>query len=147
MAKTFEIGALIVDYSSADVGELPSPASSTWNGIIVHVRGDQWSQGGPVPYGAKLTATQVKAIGLGVEDMSDAEVEGFIIQANGPGDFVVDNLHVQTTASTKFEGAPSTTSSSAPMWKSTVRPLAALCRLCTSPSRAISNSNPMSPRS
>lgn len=103
-AKTFEIGALVVDYSFANTAEMPSPASSTWNNIVVHVRGDEWSQGGAGPYGARLTATRVKSLGLGVEDIADAEVEGFIIHADAPGDFVVNNLRVRATASTEFEG-------------------------------------------
>lgn len=103
-AKKFEIGALDVDYSSADISDLPSPASASWNGMIVHVRGDQWSQGGLGPNGAKLTATRVKPVGLGVDDSADAEIEGFITQVNLPGDFLVDNLRIQTTGATVFEG-------------------------------------------
>jgi hypothetical protein len=103
-AKTFEIGALTVNYSSADISQMPSPTASTWNGLVVQVHGDQWSQGGAGPSSARLTATQVKPLGLGVEDISHAEVEGIILQSNAPGDFFVNNLNVQTTASTVFEG-------------------------------------------
>lgn len=106
-AQTFEIGSLEVRYSTADIGQMPplSPSHSlTWNGLVVHIRGDQWSQGGTGPYGAQLTATRVKPMGLGVENSSEAEVEGFILSAGPPGTFLVNNLQVQTSASTVFEG-------------------------------------------
>lgn len=106
-AQTFEIGALEVRYSTADIRQMPplSPSHSlTWNGLVVHVRGDQWNQGGTGPYGAQLTATRVKPIGLGVENSSEAEMEGFILSAGPPGTFLVNNLQVQTSASTVFEG-------------------------------------------
>ena len=102
-ARTFEIGALEVHYPTADISHMP-PTSQTWDGLVVHVRGDQWSRGGAGPYGATLTAARVKPIGVGVEDSAEAEVEGFILKINAPGDFLVNNLRVQTTASTVFEG-------------------------------------------
>lgn len=102
-AQTFEIGALEVHYSTADISQMP-PTSQTWEGLVVHIRGDQWSHGGAGPNGATLTATRVKRIGLGVADSADAELEGFILQVDTPGNFRVNNLHVQTTASTVFEG-------------------------------------------
>jgi Domain of unknown function (DUF5666) len=106
-AQTFEIGALEVRYSTADIGQMPPLAPShslTWNGLVVHVRGDHWSQGGTGPYGARLTATRVKPIGLGVESSPEAEVEGVILHVDAPGNFLVNNLRVQTTASTILEG-------------------------------------------
>lgn len=103
IARTFEIGALEVHYSATDIDDMP-PTSQTWDGLVVHVRGDQWSRGGPGPYGAQLTATRLKPIGFGVEDSAEAELEGFILQINAPGNFLVNNLQVQTTASTVFEG-------------------------------------------
>jgi hypothetical protein len=102
-ARTFEIGALEIHYSTADINHMP-PTSQTWDELVVHVRGDQWSKGGSGPYSAQLTATRVKPIGLGVEDSPEAEVEGVILQAYAPGDFLVNNLHVQTTPSTVLEG-------------------------------------------
>lgn len=102
-AQTFEIGALEVHYSTADISQMP-PVTRTWEGLVVHIRGDQWSQGGPGPNGAILIATRLKSIGFGVADSAEAELEGFILQVNAPGNFLVNNLHVQTTASTVFEG-------------------------------------------
>lgn len=102
-AHTFKIGALEIHYSTADINHMP-PTSQTWDGLVVHVRGDQWSQGGSGPYGAQLIATRVKPIGLGVENSAEAEIEGVILRTDAPGDFLVNNLRVQTTASTVFEG-------------------------------------------
>jgi len=102
-AHTFEIGALRIDYSAIDPSQLP-PQTSSWNGLVVHIRGDYWSLGGSGPSGGMLTATRVTALGFGIDDSDEAELEGFILQVNGPGDFVVNNLRIQTTATTQFEG-------------------------------------------
>lgn len=103
-ARLFEIGNLVIEYSAADISAMPAPVLSTWNGLVVHVRGDQWSQGGPGPVGGRLTATRVKPQGFGVEDVGEAEVEGFITHVVAPGDFFINNLHVTTSATTDFEG-------------------------------------------
>jgi hypothetical protein len=103
LARTFEIGALRIAYSTADISQL-STQPSPWNGLVVHVRGDQWSHSGGGPSGGTLTATRVTALGLGVDDSEEAEVEGFVLRINGPGDFVVNNLRIQTASSTVFEG-------------------------------------------
>jgi hypothetical protein len=100
-AKTFTIGSLTVTYASADIDNMPS---AQWDKIVVHVRGDQWSAGGSGPNGARLTATKVRRLSLGVEDIDEAEVEGFILRTDAPGDFYVNNLHVQATGATVFEG-------------------------------------------
>ncbi len=105
-ARTFEIGALQIDYSAADINLMPPPqgSPSPWNGLVVHARGDQWIQGGAGPSGGTLTATRVASLGLGVDNSEEAQVEGFILRVNGPGDFVVNNLRIHTTPSTVFEG-------------------------------------------
>lgn len=105
-AKTFEIGSLVVDYSrpATDLSQLPSPASQSWNGLVVFVLGDQWSQGGPGPHGARMNATSVKPKTLGVSDSQDTEVEDFVTRVDGPGDFYLNNVHVRTDAETDFEG-------------------------------------------
>jgi hypothetical protein len=104
-AKTFEIGALQINYSdpAADISQMPSP-SPTWDKLVVHVRGEQWNNGGGGPSGGTLTAKRVIPLGFGVEDSDEAELEGFVLQINGPGDFVVNNLRIQTTPATTFEG-------------------------------------------
>lgn len=105
-AKTFEIGALVVNYSLADISPMPvlTNQSQKWDGLVVFVQGDQWSQGGPGPYGARMTATEMKPRYLGVSDSEETEVEDFVTRVDGPGDFYMNNLHVRTSASTTFEG-------------------------------------------
>jgi Domain of unknown function (DUF5666) len=103
-AKTFEIGFLVVDYSRADISQMPSPVNQEWNGLVVFVQGDQWSLGGSAPYGARMTATSLKPKELGVSNIQNAEVEDFITEVTGPGDFFMNNVHVQTTPSTIYEG-------------------------------------------
>ena len=102
--KTFEIGSLTVDYRNAELKDMPSQSSNTWNGLLVDVRGSQVSSGGSGPYGVRMTATKVKPEELGIEDSEDVEVEGFVTQVLGQGDFFLGNLHVQTSAGTTFEG-------------------------------------------
>jgi hypothetical protein len=46
----------------------------------------------------------VAVLGLGVENSEEAQLEGFILHVNGRGDFIVNNLRVQTTPSTIYEG-------------------------------------------
>jgi hypothetical protein len=102
-SKSFTIGSLAVDYTGADIGQMPNPAGNAWNGLLVDVRGSQVSSGGSGPYGIRMTATKVKPENLSIEDSEDVEVEGFVTQVLGQGDFYLGNVHVQTSASTTFE--------------------------------------------
>lgn len=104
IARTFSIGALVIDYSAADISAMPARVPPSWDGLVVHVDGDQWNQGVPGTDGGRLTAIRVKPQGLGVEDIGKAEVEGFITLVVAPGDFFINNLHVRTSAATDFEG-------------------------------------------
>lgn len=103
-ARTFDIGLLRIDYSVADIGHMPAVASTSWDGIVVHVRGEQWNGGGTALAGGTLVATRVIPIGLGTDDSEEAKVEGFIRHVSSPGDVVVNNLRIQTTGRTVFEG-------------------------------------------
>ncbi|THJ22576.1 MAG: hypothetical protein CAF44_005080 [Nitrospira sp. CG24D] len=103
----FDVGTLMVEYTTTtDTSQMPplSQSAPTWNGIVVHVRGDQWSSGGPGPSGAKLTATRTKPQTLGVTNIEDAEVEGFITHLDPSGTVFIDNIRITTTPSTVFEG-------------------------------------------
>ncbi|THJ25400.1 MAG: hypothetical protein CAF45_000890 [Nitrospira sp. CG24E] len=102
--KTFEIGSLTVDYRDADLKDMQRQSSNIWNGLLVDVRGNQASSGGSGSYGVRLTANRVKPEGLGSTDSEATEVEGFVTQMLGPGDFFIGNVHVQTSADTTFEG-------------------------------------------
>ena len=65
--QRFEIGQLLVDYSFADITNLAATGTINWDGLLVHVRGDQWQSRSNVPHGAALTATRVKPLGLMVK--------------------------------------------------------------------------------
>lgn len=105
--RQFTVGTLTVEYpATADITQMPPLSSSqpTWNGLVVHVRGDRWSPGGPGPSGVKLTATRVTPQTLGVSDIEEAELEGFVTSVLGPGDVYINNQRITTSASTEFEG-------------------------------------------
>ena len=101
---TFEIGALTVDYHNANLSAMPDPASNTWNGLLVDVRGSQVSPGGPGPYGVRITATKIQPEKLGIKGGEGAEIEGFVTLVLAQSDFYLGNVHVQTNGSTTFEG-------------------------------------------
>jgi Domain of unknown function (DUF5666) len=101
---TFEIGALTVDYQSANVSAMPDPASKPWKDLLVDVRGSHVSPGGPGPYGVRMTATKIKPEGLGTAHSEDAEIEAFVTQIVASGDFYLGNVHVRTNAGTTFDG-------------------------------------------
>jgi hypothetical protein len=102
--KTFAIGSLTVDYRNAELKDMSSPSSNAWNGLLVDVRGIQVSSGGSGSYGLRMTATKVQSERLGTEDSEGSEIEGFVTQVLGQGDFFFGNVHVQTNAGTTFEG-------------------------------------------
>lgn len=97
-AKTFQINALTVNYSSATLST-GVPA----NGQYVEVKGTS-SDGG-----VTLTATEVDIDDdtLGATDAGKVEMEGFVTGVTSPTQFKVGTQAVQTTASTVFEGAGS----------------------------------------
>jgi hypothetical protein len=105
--QRFEIGQLIVDYSSANTTNLPETGTTNWDGRLVHVRGNQWQPLSNVPHGASLTATRVKPLGLMVEDSTDAKIEGFITNVSAPGIFTLHNHPIEISATTSFRGGTS----------------------------------------
>ena len=102
--KTFEIGSLTVAYRDAELNDMPSQSSNAWNGLLVDVRGNQVSSGGPGSNGVRMTATKVKPVEFDIKNSEDVEVEGIVTQVLGQGDFFIGNLHVQINPGTTFEG-------------------------------------------
>jgi len=99
-AKTFQIGALTVNYSTAIINDMPNPAGNSWNGLLVEVKGNVFNA-----VTTTLTATKVEPENPGVgNNVDEFEVEGFVTQVLGPGDFFIGTTHVQTTSSTEFRG-------------------------------------------
>ncbi|ALA57449.1 DUF5666 domain-containing protein [Nitrospira moscoviensis] len=94
--KTFQIGALIINYATALINDMPNPAGDAWNGLLVEVKGTL-SQG-------TLVASKVEPENPGVRQADEFEVEGFVTQVLGTGDFFIGGTHVQTTSGTEFRG-------------------------------------------
>jgi Domain of unknown function (DUF5666) len=101
-SKTFDIGALTVSYSGAAINDMPNPATTSWNGLLIEAKGSTCT--GTAPVCGTLTASKVEPNGPQMQDVADFEIEGFVTRANSPTDFVVGNQRVVTTTSTIFEG-------------------------------------------
>lgn len=101
-SKTFDIGALTVNYSSATINDMPNPATTSWNGLLLEAKGSICT--GTAPVCGTLTASLVEPNGPQMQDAADFEVEGFVTKINSPTDFVVGGQRVVTTTSTLFEG-------------------------------------------
>jgi hypothetical protein len=100
-AKTFDIGALTVNYNSATIRDMPNPAGNAWNGLLVEAKGNTCAT---TPVCGTLIANKVEPNGPQMQDADEFEIEGFVTKINSPTDFVVGNQRVVTTASTLFEG-------------------------------------------
>lgn len=99
-AKTFQIGALTVNYATAVINDMPNPSGNTWNGRLVEAKGNGFNAGTTT-----LTATKVEPENQGVgNDADEFEVEGFVTQVLAPGDFFIGTTHVVTTSATEFRG-------------------------------------------
>ena len=66
--KTFEIGSLTVDYRNADLRDMLNHTNSSWNGLVVNIRGSQVLSGGLGAYGVRMTATKLISDELGTAD-------------------------------------------------------------------------------
>ena len=99
--KTFQIGNLTVNYTTAFIdNRLPSQADNAWDGLFVEVKGVVFNPGA-----STLTATRVEPENQGLgNNIDEFEVEGFVTQVVGSGDFFIGTTHVQTTAVTGFLG-------------------------------------------
>jgi len=94
---TFQINALVVDYSEANMDNFPSTIS---DGDPVEAKGTSLGASG------ELIATRVEFKGAlfdGAEG-DHAEIEGFITSFTSETDFEVNDIPVTTSTSTTFEG-------------------------------------------
>lgn len=101
-AQTFQIGNLTVNYGPALINDMPSPAGSGWNGLLVEAKGTGIGSFNAAT--TTLTASKVEPESQGVQQADEFEVEGFVTQVLGAGDFFIGATHVQTTGSTEFRG-------------------------------------------
>jgi len=96
-AKTFRIGGLTVDYSSAQLDDLSGGAPA--NGMLVEAKGMTLASGGA------LLATRVegKNRGMNADDDDEVEVEGLVTRFVSATDFDVNGQPVTTSSATRFE--------------------------------------------
>lgn len=98
--KTFHIGSLTVNYATAIINEMPSPATTSWNSLLVEVNGTVFNAATTT-----LMATKVEPDNQRVgNEVDEFEVEGFVTQVRGADEFVIGNRRVQTTGGTEFRG-------------------------------------------
>ena len=98
--KTFKIGSLVVNYATAVINDMPAPSGTNWNDLLVEAKGNIFDAATTT-----LTATKVEPEHLGVGDnVDELEVEGYVMQVLGSGDFFIGTTHVQTTSTTEFRG-------------------------------------------
>lgn len=98
-ASTFSIGTLTVDFSGADLSDLPG---GVVNGVLVEVEGGP-SLGG----GSTLTATKVEPERIPAANGAFVELEAVVTQIVDVDTFMLGGLTVNWSASTEFEGGPS----------------------------------------
>ncbi|OQW30082.1 MAG: hypothetical protein A4E19_11040 [Nitrospira sp. SG-bin1] len=99
-AKTFQIGALTVNYATALINDMPNPSSTGWNDLLVEAKGAVFNAPATT-----LTAIKVEPENRGLGNQVDEfEVEGYVTQVRGAGSFFIGNTQVQTTGNTEFRG-------------------------------------------
>lgn len=100
-AKRFAISALIVDYSTAQLDDLPGGAPA--DGLLVEVKGRSLDANGV------LLATRVEGErgDMNADDGDEAEIEGLITRFVSATDFDVNMQPVTTSAATRFENGTS----------------------------------------
>ncbi len=99
-AMTFEIGGLVVDYSSASLDGFPSGMPE--NGQLVEAEGDSIGASG------ELIATEVELEDDLLDiDVDEIEIEGLITRFESTTDFDVNGIPVTTNASTEYEDGSS----------------------------------------
>ena len=92
-AHTFMIGQLTVNYTSLTGLAAGVPA----DGILVEVKGTLDS-------GGVLIATRLKTESLEAADADKFEIEGYVgLVSNGGTSFMINNVNVQTSATTEFK--------------------------------------------
>ena len=106
VTKTFQIGNLTVNYATADINDMPSPADNAWKGLLVEAKGTQFTPGPNLQTEGTLVATKVEPENQAVQQADEFEVEGFVTQidVDGSGDFLIGSTRVHTTANTEFRG-------------------------------------------
>lgn len=97
-ARTFELGALVVDYSAATLSEFEGAAIAEGQSVEVTMAASDFTP--PV----NVLANEVELLAsVAFEDGEEVEYEGFIDRFVSAADFDVDGLRVTTNSGTEFE--------------------------------------------
>ncbi|MDF1701086.1 MAG: DUF5666 domain-containing protein, partial [Planctomycetota bacterium] len=97
-ADTFEIGAQTIDYSGADMSDVPGGDPA--NGDLVSVEGAAALGGG-----GEVVATSVELLDLeDAPDNDDTSIEGFVTALQSSTRFELGGVVVETTAQTEYVG-------------------------------------------
>jgi Domain of unknown function (DUF5666) len=99
--NTFQIGALVVNYSGATLSNMPDPAKTSWDGLLIRAKGSACLAN---PVCGTLTASKVEPDGPQVQDAAQMELEGFVTSFTSVSDFFVGSQHVVVTGSTQCQG-------------------------------------------
>jgi hypothetical protein len=99
VARRFDIGTLTVDYSAAQLDDLPGGMPD--NGLLVEVKGRTVDANGV------LLATRVEGKRDDMDDDMEVEIEGLITRFASTTDFDVSSHPVTTTSGTRFEDGTS----------------------------------------
>jgi hypothetical protein len=96
LQKTFQINLLTIDYSLADVGNLPGGMPS--DGQLLEVKGT-------LDENLVLTASQIDLEDeLSVENADAADIQGIVTDFSSLSELTIGNISIQTDAITSFEG-------------------------------------------
>jgi hypothetical protein len=99
VAETFAIGALLVDYSSAEIEG--APATGLENGLLVEAESSQ----PPVNNVLLAEEVEVRTGDVGGDEGEEASVDGLVTALLGPNRFVVNRGQVvRVTSATRYEG-------------------------------------------
>lgn len=101
--RTFEVGALTVEYQDAVLQDLPDQSHGVWDGLLVDIVGKQVSSADGISSRLRFTATRVRLEELESIDSEEAVVEGFVTRVLSSGNFRIGNLPVATNAETVFQ--------------------------------------------
>ena len=106
-AKTFQIGALTVNYNGATINDMPNPATTSWNGRLVEAKGSTCTGTPPATPCGTLNASKVEPSGPQVQNAPEFEIEGFVtaVPPDVPSSsFKLGDKLVVFNGSTRFEG-------------------------------------------
>lgn len=103
-SATFRIGTLTVNYSGADISDMPVANGNNWDGFFVEVKGTNFVSGSTTLIATKVEP-EPKGLGQAIDEF---EVEGLVTQVGTSNGNVIaltiGTTPVRTTVNTEFRG-------------------------------------------